>query len=54
MKIEIGKLIEIVDERNTDASINTFYGININKEFMPTVANPDGKGFVRLKLIYLQ
>ena len=51
MKIEIGKLIEIVDERNTDASINTFYGININKEFMPTVANTDGIDCKKYKVV---
>ncbi|MDR0515517.1 MAG: restriction endonuclease subunit S [Fibromonadaceae bacterium] len=37
-RIEIGNLIEIIDERNNDSAINSFYGININKEFMPTVA----------------
>lgn len=38
-KVKIGDLIVLVDERNTDGSITAFYGININKEFMPTVAN---------------
>jgi type I restriction enzyme S subunit len=36
---KVSQLIEYVDERNTDNSITDFYGININKEFMPTVAN---------------
>ena len=40
-KYRIGQLIKIVDERNS-YGINTFYGININKEFMPTVANTEG------------
>jgi type I restriction enzyme S subunit len=40
-KVQIGDLIEIVDERNNDSAINAFFGININKEFMPTVANTD-------------
>jgi len=40
-RIHIGSLIEIVDERNNDSAIDTFYGININKEFMPTIANTD-------------
>nr|WP_288796201.1 restriction endonuclease subunit S [uncultured Mogibacterium sp.] len=38
----IEQLIEYVDERNTDGAINDFYGINIQKEFMPTLANTDG------------
>ena len=40
-KYKIGELIDIVDERNS-SGITDFYGININKEFMPTVANTDG------------
>lgn len=42
-KYRIGQLIKIVDERNS-FDINDFYGININKEFMPTVANTEGLG----------
>lgn len=38
----IEQLIEYVDERNTDGAISDFYGINIQKEFMPTLANTDG------------
>lgn len=40
-KYKIGELIEIVDERN-NLGIRDFYGINIKKEFMPTVANTEG------------
>lgn len=40
-KYRIGQLIKIVDERNS-FDIKAFYGININKEFMPTVANTEG------------
>lgn len=40
-KIKLGKLISVVDERNT-YGIKDFYGININKEFMPTVADTEG------------
>jgi len=40
-RIQVGNLIEIVDERNNDSAINAFFGININKEFMPTIANTD-------------
>ncbi|MGG0597246.1 restriction endonuclease subunit S [Bacillus altitudinis] len=41
IKKTVGELINYVDERNIDSSIMDFYGININKEFMPTVANVD-------------
>ena len=37
-KYKLGELISLVDERNSEG-IKQFYGININKEFMPTVAN---------------
>ena len=40
-KCRIGQLIKVIDERNS-YGIKTFYGININKEFMPTVANTEG------------
>ena len=40
-KIKLGRLISVVDERNT-YGIKDFYGININKEFMPTVADTEG------------
>ena len=40
-KYKIGQLLTIVDERNS-YGIKEFYGININKEFMPTVANTEG------------
>ena len=39
-KYKIGQLIEIVDERNS-FGIRDFYGININKDFMPTVADTE-------------
>ena len=37
-KYKLGDLIQTVDERNL-IGIKKFYGVNINKEFMPTVAN---------------
>ena len=40
-KHRIGELIKEVDERNS-FGITEFYGVNIAKEFMPTVANIDG------------
>ncbi len=40
-KYRIGQLIETIDERNS-YGITEFYGLNINKGFMPTVANTEG------------
>ena len=37
-KFKLGDLIELFDERNSEG-IRNFYGVNINKEFMPTVAD---------------
>lgn len=37
-KFKLGDLIELIDERNSDV-IRNFCGVNINKEFMPTVAD---------------
>ena len=40
-KYRIGELIKVVDERNS-YGITDFCGLNIAKEFMPTVANIEG------------
>lgn len=40
IKYKIGDLITVVDERNS-SGISDFYGINIDKEFMPTVADTE-------------
>jgi type I restriction enzyme S subunit len=50
-KRRVDQLITYVDERNTDGTINDFYGININKEFMPTVANTDGVDARKYKIV---
>lgn len=49
-KYRIGQLIKIVDERNS-FDINDFYGININKEFMPTVANTEELDETNYKIV---
>ena len=49
-KYKIGDLISVVDERN-DMGIREFYGININKEFMPTVANTEGLDESKYKVL---
>lgn len=49
-KYKIGQLIEVVDERNT-YGIQEFYGINIHKEFMPTVADTEGLDESKYKVV---
>ncbi|APQ99543.1 type I restriction modification DNA specificity domain protein [Clostridium botulinum] len=49
-KCKIGELVSIVDERNL-AGIREFYGININKEFMPTIANTEGLDETKYKVV---
>lgn len=49
-KIKLGKLISVVDERNT-YGIKDFYGININKEFMLTVADTEGLNESNYKVV---
>lgn len=49
-KYKIGQLIDIVDERNS-FGITDFYGINISKEFMPTVANTEGLDETNYKVV---
>jgi type I restriction enzyme, S subunit len=38
-RMQVGKLLEEIDVRNRDGSISNVQGINIKKEFMPSVAN---------------
>ena len=51
IKRNVGQLIEYVDERNVDSKYMDFYGININKEFMPTVANTDSVDATKYKIV---
>src|SRR5699024_4878721 len=39
------------DERNEEGMIKRFYGININKEFMPTAANVDSVDPTKYKIV---
>jgi type I restriction enzyme S subunit len=50
-KYRIGDLITLVDERNSDDAISDFRGININKEFMPTVANIEEVNSCNYKIV---
>ena len=49
-KYKIGQLIKVVDERNS-YGITEFYGINIYKEFMPTVADTNGLDESKYKVV---
>lgn len=49
-KYKIGQLVTIIDERNT-FDIRDFYGININKEFILTVANTEGLDESKYKVV---
>lgn len=49
-KVKLGDLINVVDERNNIGS-RDFYGININKEFMPIVADTTGLDETKYKVV---
>lgn len=49
-KYKIGKLITVVDERNS-LGLRNFYGINIDKEFMPTAADTNGLDATKYKIV---
>lgn len=51
-RIQVGKLLEEIDIRNRDASITNVQGININKEFMPSVANLSDTDLTKYKVIH--
>lgn len=50
-RIHTGALLEEVDNRNTDDEINNVQGININKQFMPSVANTNGVDLRKYKIV---
>lgn len=50
-RVRIGALLREVDNRNTDKSVVNVQGININKQFMPTVANTTGTNLTNYKVV---
>ena len=50
-RVEVGRLLEEIDIRNRDGSITNVQGININKEFMPSVANLSTTDLTKYKVI---
>ena len=49
-KYKLGELISVCDERNS-YGYKSFYGLNINKEFMPTWANTEGLDESKYKVV---
>ena len=47
----IGRYIRLIDERNKNAAIGRLLGINISKNFMPSVANVSGTDLSKYKII---
>lgn len=50
-KLRIGELLEEIDCRNTDSKIKSVKGININKEFMDSVADTNGVDLSKYKVV---
>ena len=51
IRSRIGDLITVYDETNKQGFDYPFFGVNINKEFMPTVANTSGLDKHKYKII---
>ncbi|WP_405285243.1 restriction endonuclease subunit S [Methanobrevibacter sp.] len=48
---KLGNLIEISETKNKDLTVTNLVGVNINKEFMPSVANTVGTNLANYKII---
>ena len=48
---QIGNLVELVDNRNTDGKISNLLGINVDKVFMPSKAKTTKANLVKYKVI---
>lgn len=51
-RMPLGKLLREVDVRNSDGIIDTVYGVTMNKQFIPSVANLDGVDIKKYKQVY--
>ncbi len=47
----LGELIHQVDVRNTDLQVTKLMGVNLSKEFMPSVANIVGTDLTKYKIV---
>ena len=50
-KAKVGDLLDVVDKRNSEQAYSGVQGININKEFFPTVANVDESNTRNYKVV---
>lgn len=50
-RLKVGDIITVSDERNSDGWNYPFYGINISKEFMPSVANTQNVDKAKYKIV---
>lgn len=50
-RISVGELLKEIDNRNDDGAIEDVEGINITKQFMPTVANTTNINLNRYKVV---
>lgn len=50
-RVTVGKLLEEIDVRNRNGAITNVQGININKDFMPSVANLSDTDLTKYKII---
>jgi len=50
IRYKLGDLIQLEDERNS-FGIRDFFGVNIDKDFMPTAANTDGLDATKYKVV---
>lgn len=51
-KVPVGDLLEEIDVRNTDGSITSVQGINIEKQFMPSVADTSSVNLRNYKVVH--
>lgn len=51
-KVPVGDLLEEIDVRNTDGSITSVQGINIGKQFMPSVADTSSVNLRNYKVVH--
>lgn len=49
--VKLGELLEIADEYNSNGSELPFFGVNKDKQFMPTIANTEGLNSNKYKII---
>lgn len=50
-KVSVGKLLEEIDVRNTDGTVTSVQGINIEKQFMPSIADTSSVNLKNYKVV---